>query len=227
MTDHEIALLKEIGQQRAINRLYRTCYSLLQEFQKRVQNIADDLLLLYQSDTPNTPFMFLSAQEMASGLEEAIKDIGEVEENAFASWRCMAGSSTDTSAMEEKGVKPQGWYRATTPDKKIFVLNHVRSCSLWGGYCTVLKWLDNLIYLSRRVISRPPKRKFIFVHTVYTGRLVNTTFSFCEKENFRLCLPGGSDQIVSPGQMSASRRATFVPLISQWGPVLSRICSVF
>jgi hypothetical protein len=48
--ERELALIREIGRQKAKNRFYRSCYALLKELQEVTEQAVDDLLLLYHSD---------------------------------------------------------------------------------------------------------------------------------------------------------------------------------
>ncbi|KAJ6118795.1 hypothetical protein N7471_013415 [Penicillium samsonianum] len=89
MKDQVIAIVREIGRQRAINRFHRTCYSLLQELRTKVSIASANLLLVYHSNTAPTPGGYFAAKEMASELEEAVKGVREVEAQALAAWKSI------------------------------------------------------------------------------------------------------------------------------------------
>lgn len=53
MADHEVDLIRDIGWNRAKNRFYRICYTMLKELQEIVERTTDDLLLVYHSESPS------------------------------------------------------------------------------------------------------------------------------------------------------------------------------
>lgn len=96
MEEKEISLVREIGRQRAINRFYRTCYSLLQELKSITADNAQRLRLLHGSNIKHETSGDSVAQEIAKELtlqeiinemNAGIEDMRDVETQALTAWR--------------------------------------------------------------------------------------------------------------------------------------------
>lgn len=88
MSAHEVDIIREIGQHRAVNRFYRTCYNLLKELQEVVERTIDDLLLVYHSEAVPYPNGgdYRNISDIAGRLKDSLERLEFLESAASDAW---------------------------------------------------------------------------------------------------------------------------------------------